>query len=170
MKKYRKIILYYSNDEIKRKSKFILYYKLYKKICEKYNIKIIIKKNNKRSQLFNISYYDYNGKLQYVSNKINVIPLIIKKIKNNKFGKIKSIELYTNAHPNSTTKNVGYKNKSVALKTLLLIKNKPKKEQFLIVNTLYQRAKYHKYQTKDMRNAMKVFALWIKKYKKVNKK
>jgi hypothetical protein len=31
---------------------------------------------------------------------------------------------------------------------------------------LYQRAKYHKHQTKEMRDAMKIFAHWIKKYKK----
>ena len=82
-----------------------------------------------------------------------------------KIEKIKSIELYTNAHPNTTTKGTGYKNKEAAKKSILLIKNKPKSYQFLVINTLYQRAKYHKHQTKEMCEAMKVFEKWIRKYK-----
>ena len=82
------------------------------------------------------------------------------------YGKIKSIELYTNAHPKSTIKGTGYKNKKIALNTLKLIKNKPLKKQFLIINVLYQRAKYHKNQTKDMIEAMNIFEKWLKKYKK----
>ena len=97
------------------------------------------------------------------------------------YGKIekqKSIELYTNAHPKTTIKCTGYKNKKTALNTLKLIKHKPLKKQFLIVNVLYQRAKYHKNQTKDMIQAMNIFEAWLKKYKnmkggngnKINKK
>ena len=59
------------------------------------------------------------------------------------YGKIeknKSIELYTNAHPKTTIKGTGYKNKKIALNTLKLIKDKPLKKQFLIINVLYQRA------------------------------
>jgi hypothetical protein len=85
------------------------------------------------------------------------------------YGKIekhKSIELYTNAHPKTTIKGTGYKNKKTALNTLKLIKDKPLKKQFLIINVLYQRAKYHKNQTKDMIQAMNIFEKWLKKYKK----
>ena len=85
-----------------------------------------------------------------------------------RYGKIekhKSIELYTNAHPKTTIKGTGYKNKKIALNTLKLIKDKPLKKQFLIINVLYQRAKYHKNQTKDMIQAMNIFEVWLKKYK-----
>ena len=130
---------------------------------------LIIKKNNKRSELFNISLYGYDGKLKYVSNKINSLPIILKKIDEMPMGKIekkfKSIELYTDAHPKSTVKGVGYKDKTIALKTLELIKNKPIIEQFLIINVLYQRAKYHKSQTKNMRDSMKIFKKWLNNYK-----
>ena len=107
--------------------------------------------------------------LKYVTNKINSIPSIIKIIDEMPLGKIekiKSIELYTNANPKSTIKDTGYKDKKTALKTLKLIKNKPIKTQFLIVNVLYQRAKYHKHQTKNMVEAMNIFKKWLHSYKK----
>jgi hypothetical protein len=177
MKLYRKLLLSYSQDQIKKKKLFIQNYKDYEKELKKRNVKLSIKKNNNRSQLFNISLYGYDTKLKYITNKSNPFQTIIKKIDSMPFGrieklksKLKSIELYTNAHPKSTTKGTGYKNKTVAKKSLLLIRNKPKIYQYLVVNTLYQRAKYHKHQTKEMRDAMKIFAQWIKKYKKYKKK
>jgi hypothetical protein len=168
MNKKRKLILTYSKDLIKKKNNFLLKYKKFKSDLEKRNVYLIIKKDNKRSQLFNISLYGYDSKLKYVSNKITCIPHIIKLIDNMPYGKIekhKSIELYTNAHPKTTIKGTGYKNKKTALNTLKLIKDKPLKKQFLIINVLYQRAKYHKNQTKDMIQAMYVFEKWLKKYK-----
>ena len=169
MNKKRKILLTYSKDLIKKKNNFLLKYKKYKSDLTKRNVYLIIKKDNSRSQLFNVSLYSYDGKLKYVSNKITCIPYIIKLIDNMHYGKIekiKSIELYTNAHPKSTIKGTGYKNKKTALNTLKLIKDKPLKKQFLIINVLYQRAKYHKNQTKDMIQAMNIFEKWLKKYKK----
>jgi TolA-binding protein len=177
MNKIRKLILYYSSDQINKKNKFIINYKLYKKELDIRNVSFIKKRNNDRKQLFNISLYGYDGKLKYVSNKINCIPAIIKKIDSMPFGKnernknekIKSIELYTNAHPKSTVHGTGYKNKETAEKTLLLIQKKTKKYQFLIINVLYQRAKYHKHQTKGMKDAMKVFRKWLNQYDKDKK-
>ena len=169
MNKKRKILLTYSKDLIKKKNNFLLKYKKYKSDLTKRNVYLIIKKNNSRSQLFNVSLYGYDSKLKYVSNKITCIPHIIKLIDNMPYGKIekiKSIELYTNAHPKTTIKGTGYKNKKIALNTLKLIKHKPLKKQFLIINVLYQRAKYHKNQTKDMIEAMNIFEKWLKKYKK----
>jgi hypothetical protein len=168
MNKTRKLILTYSKDLIKKKNNFLLKYKKYKSNLTKRNVCLIIKKDNSRVQLFNISLYGYDGKLKYVSNKITCIPYIIKLIDNMPYGKmekIKSIELYTNAHPKTTIKGTGYKNKKTALNTLKLIKDKPLKKQFLIINVLYQRAKYHKNQTKSMIEAMTVFEAWLKKYK-----
>jgi hypothetical protein len=168
MNKKRKLILTYSKDLIKKKNKFLIKYKEYKDDLENHNIILIIKSNNKRSDLFNISLYGYDGKIKYVTNKINCIPSIIKIIDEMPLGKlekIKSIELYTNAHPKSTVKGVGYKNKKTALKTLELIKSESIKKQFLIVNILYQRAKYHKNQTKNMVDAMNIFKKWLNSYK-----
>ena len=168
MNKQRKIILTYSKDLIKKKNNFLLKYKKYKNDLTNRKVCLIIKKDNTRDELFNISLYDYDGKLKYVSNKITCIPHIIKLIDNMPYGKmekIKSIELYTDAHPKTTIKGTGYKNKKTALNTLKLIKDKPLNKQFLIINVLYQRAKYHKNQTKNMIEAMNVFEAWLKKYK-----
>jgi hypothetical protein len=169
MNKKRKLILTYSKDLMQKKNKFLLKYEQFKDELKNRNVILTIKINNKRSELFNISLYGYDGKIKYVTNKINCIPIIIKNIDEMPLGKIekiKSIELYTDAHPKSTIKGTGYKDKKTALKTLKLIKNKPIKYQFLIVNVLYQRAKYHKNQTKDMLEAMDVFEKWLHKYGK----
>lgn len=169
MNKKRKLILTYSKDLIKKKDKFLIKYSEYEYDLLHRNINLIIKENNKRSELFNISLYGYDGKIKYVTNKINSIPFIIKIIDEMPLGKlekIKSIELYTNAHPKNTIKGIGYKNKKIALKTLKLIKNKSIKKQFLIVNILYQRAKYHKNKTKNMIEAMDIFEKWLNNYKK----
>lgn len=168
MKDYRKIILLYSSDKKEKKNKFIKEYNTFKKDFNKRDVKLIVKKDNKRSELFNISLYGYDGKLKYVSNKISSLSLIIKKIdkmpiemmKKN----VKSIELYTNSHPNTTIKGTGFKNEATAKKSLKLVKNKPIYYQFLVINTLYQRAKYHPHQTTGIRKAMKIFHVWIKKY------
>lgn len=167
MNKKRKLILTYSKDLIKKKNKFLIKYNQSKDELERRNVILTIKCNNKRSELFNISLYGYDGKLKYVTNKINSIPSIIQIIDEIPLGKIKSIELYTDAHPKSTVKGVGYKDKKTALNTLKLIKKKPIKTQFLIVNVLYQRAKYHKNQTKNMVEAMNIFKKWLNSYKKM---
>ena len=146
-------------------------YNEYKDELEQRNINLVVKSNNARSQLFNISLYGYDGLLKYITNKVNSIPTIIKKIDSMPLGtiekkKIKSIELYTDAHPKSTVRGTGYKDKITALKTLELIKDQPLNKQFLIVNVLYQRAKYHKHITKSMIEAMNVFKKWLVNYKK----
>ena len=173
MNKKRKLILTYSEDLVKKKDKLLLKYDIYKNQLKSRNVVFKIKIDNKRSELFNISLYGYDGKLKYVTNKINSFPIIIKKIDSMNIGKIekiKSIELYTDAHPKTTIKGTGYKDKKTALRTLKLIKNKPIKYQFLTINVLYQRAKFHKNQTKDMINAMNIFKKWLNNYKSMKNK
>ena len=169
MNKKRVLILTYSKDLLVKKNNFLIKYNEHKAELDHRNVKFVVKTNNKRSQLFNISLYGYDGLLKFVTNKVNSIVTIIKKIDTMPLGrveKIKSIELYTDAHPKSTIKGTGYKDKETALKTLELIKEKPLNKQFLIVNVLYQRAKYHKHQTKSILEAMNVFEKWLKKHKK----
>lgn len=169
MNKKRVLILTYSKDLLVKKNNFLIKYNEHKAELDQRNVKFVVKTNNKRSQLFNISLYGYDGLLKFVTNKVNSIVTIIKKIDTMPLGrveKIKSIELYTDAHPKSTIKGTGYKDKETALKTLELIKEKPLNKQFLIVNVLYQRAKYHKHQTKSILEAMNVFEKWLKKHKK----
>ena len=71
--------------------------------------------------------------------------------------------LYRDDHPNTSTKGTGFKNKQKALDTLEIIKNRDIVYQKQVVNTMYNRAKYHPHQTESMKDAMKVFEKWLKK-------
>ncbi len=71
--------------------------------------------------------------------------------------------LYEDKHPETSMKGLGYKDEQTAKKTLKLINKKPLIYQKQVVNTMYNRAKYHKYRTKDMLEAMKVFKSWLDK-------
>ena len=73
--------------------------------------------------------------------------------------------LYEDNHPKSSTKGTGFKDKQKALDTLEIIKNKDLTYQKQVVNTMYNRAKYHPYQTDNMKEAMKIFSIWLKKNK-----
>lgn len=73
--------------------------------------------------------------------------------------------LYEDNHPKTSTKGTGFKNKQKALDTLNIIKNRDMTYQKQVVNTMYNRAKYHPHQTPDMKDAMKVYDEWIKKHK-----
>jgi hypothetical protein len=68
-------------------------------------------------------------------------------------------------------KGSGYDSLKRARSTISSIKNKSKSEQKEIVETMYNRAKYHDIQTGGMREAMEVFEQWLlteeKKIKKV---
>ena len=75
-------------------------------------------------------------------------------------------KLYTDEHPKLSTKGTGFKDEKIALNTIKIISARSLKYQFDVVNTMYNRAKYHPYQTKSMIEAMKVFEKWLKKNKK----
>jgi len=76
------------------------------------------------------------------------------------------MELYSNLHPNTTMKGTGFKDEEKAKKTIEIIKFRSPKYQFDVINTMYNRAKFHPNQTPEMKKAMKVFKDWLKKYKK----
>jgi hypothetical protein len=73
--------------------------------------------------------------------------------------------LYEDKHPKTSTKGTGFKDKQKALDTLEIIKDRDIVYQKQVVITMYNRAKYHPYQTKAMRDAMKVFKKWLQKNK-----
>jgi hypothetical protein len=70
--------------------------------------------------------------------------------------------LYSDNHPKTSTKGTGFKDKQKALDTLEIIKNRDLTYQKQVVTTMYNRAKYHPHQTPDMKDAMKVYAKWLK--------
>ena len=84
------------------------------------------------------------------------------------------MELYSDRNPKTTIKGFGYANAKKARDTLKKLKKvkRPEVYKFQVVNTMYYRAKHHKYRTKDMEAAMKVFKKYLdrRKTKKLRKK
>lgn len=73
-------------------------------------------------------------------------------------------KLYNNArNPSKKTLGTGYGSAKKAKETLEIIKKVPEVKQKQIVITMFNRAKYHKYRTKDMEEAMNIFSIWMKK-------
>jgi hypothetical protein len=72
--------------------------------------------------------------------------------------------LYEDKHPTTSTKGTGFKNKEKAIDTLKIIKDRDIIYQKQVVNTMYNRAKYHPHQTKEMKEAMVVFKKWLDKH------
>ena len=79
--------------------------------------------------------------------------------------KEKNKSLYEDNHPKTSTKGTGFKDKQKALDTLEIIKNRDLTYQKQVVNTMYNRAKYHPHQTDNMKEAMKIYSAWLKKHK-----
>lgn len=55
-----------------------------------------------------------------------------------------------------------YGTKERAQQTLKRLRGKPKAYQRQVATTMYYRAKYHKYRTKQMENAMNVYNRYLK--------
>jgi hypothetical protein len=81
--------------------------------------------------------------------------------------KKKGTSLYADYHPKTSVKGFGYKDSQTARKTLKKLKKMKVNRTywFQVVNTMYNRAKYHKNQTNEMKNAMKIFNKAIKRMK-----
>jgi hypothetical protein len=77
-------------------------------------------------------------------------------------------KLYADDHPKTSLQGTGFKDAITATKTLKLIRKRSSKYQYDVVNTMYNRAKYHPHQTSDMKEAMKIYKKWLLEYK--NKK
>ena len=69
--------------------------------------------------------------------------------------------LYSDDHPNTTTKGIGFKNKEVAQSSIAILSKLPTKKQTQIGNVMIQRAKYHPHKTKDMEQAIKIYQSFL---------
>ena len=87
-----------------------------------------------------------------------------KKTKKSKKSKKINKSLYSNGKNKPRIKS-GYGSSEIARKTLKNIKGHSRAYKMQIVNTMYNRAKHHKYQTSGMKKAMKVYKSWLSKNK-----
>ena len=78
-------------------------------------------------------------------------------------------QLYNDLHPDKSLKNTGFKDSATANHTINLISKRSLKYQFDVINTMYNRAKYHPHITDDMKKAMVVFKKWLNIYPKLKK-
>lgn len=167
LKKYKnrfRILLIYTNSY--KNKNYIESKKIYKENITKFHkrfVKLITYKSNKND--FKIKLIGFDGKTKKKYKNINV-KQILKDIEKMPMGHVRNenLSLYEDYKPETTIKDLGFKNKEKALYTIKKIKNKSLKYQKSVINTMYNRAKYHPNRTKDMEQAMKVFKLWLKKY------
>tara|TARA_Y100000589_G_C27094189_1_gene605238 strand:- start:236 stop:760 length:525 start_codon:yes stop_codon:yes gene_type:complete len=160
--RFRLIIVYTNNYENKD---YIKSKKLYKKNIVKFHkryVKFITYKSSKNS--FKIELFGFDGKLKKKYKNMDV-KKILKDIEKMPMGHIRNenLSLYEDYKPETTIKNLGFKNKLKAIYTINKIKNKSLKYQKSVINTMYNRAKYHPNRTKDMEKAMQVFKKWLNK-------
>ena len=142
------------------------------------NIRIIKRVNKKFENSFMLCLYGLDGKKYYSSKrfvlfenlfkKIDKMPLRIKEMNDKKYKPVdkKKYTLYSDDNPYNTIKNTGFKNKDVAKNTIKIVEsldNPIRAKQ--IINTMLNRAKFHPHQTKDMRDAIKIFNKWMIKNK-----
>ena len=78
-------------------------------------------------------------------------------------------QLYNDLHPKKSLKNTGFKDVKTAMGTIKLVSKRSLKYQFDVINTMYNRAKYHPHKTKQMGSAMVIFKKWLNKYPKLRK-
>lgn len=60
---------------------------------------------------------------------------------------------------------LGYGTANRARRSIKLLKKQPRQYQSQAAHTLYYRAKFHKHQTQDMRNAAKIYKKFLKTLK-----
>ena len=135
-------------------------------------IKLVFKKTVKD---FSIELFGFDGKKKqtfknFDSHKIFKIidQMPMSKVFKDKKIKPLNLSLFSDYNPKTTTYGLGFKDKEKALYTVEAIKNRDLKYQVNVIATMLGRAKKHPSKTKNMKDAIKVFSLWMKNYKKNN--
>ena len=174
MKKYRwkcRVLLVktpdYKNQKYKKAKE------LYQKDIKHFHKRIIKLAFKKTVKDFLIDIYDFDGTKKQTFKNFNsrdIFKIIdrmpMSKILKDKKIKPLNLSLFSDYNPKTTTYGLGFKDKAKALYTVEAIKNRDLKYQVNVIATMLGRAKKHPYKTKNMKDAIKVFSLWMKNYKK----
>ena len=157
----------YKNLEYKRAKE------LYQKNIKKFHKRVIKLRSKKISNNFSVELFGFDGikKRSIKSFDIKKIFKIFDKMPKSKVLKNKKIKplnlsLYSDYNPKTTTQGLGFKDKEKAIHTIKIIKNRDLKYQVNVIATMLGRAKKHPHKTKNMNEAIKVFSIWMKNYKK----
>ena len=174
MKKYRwkcRVLLVKTPDYKNLKYKNAK--KLYQINIKQFHKRVVKLISKKTSNNFSIELFGFDGKKkqtfqnfdsQKIFKTIDKMP-IAKALKNEKIKPL-NLSLFSDYNPKTTTYGLGFKDKEKALYTIKAIKNRDLKYQLNVIATMLGRAKKHPYKTKNMKDAIRVFSLWMKNYKK----
>ena len=174
MKKYRwkcRVLLIktpnYKNLKYKKAKK------LYQTNIKQFHKRVVKLISKKTSNNFSIELFGFDGTKKQTFQNFNsrkIFKIIDKmpmsKVLKNKKIKPLNLSLFSDYNPKTTTYGLGFKDKAKALHTVKAIKNRDLKYQVNVIATMLGRAKKHPYKTKNMKDAIKVFSLWMKNYKK----
>ena len=174
IKKYRwkcRVLLVKTHDY--KNLKYKKAKELYQRDIKHFHKRIIKLVSKKTGKDFSIELFGFDGKKKrkfknFVSQKIfkTVDQMPMSKIPKDKKIKPLNLSLFSDYNPKTTTYGLGFKDKEKALYTVKAIKNRDLKYQVNVIATMLGRAKKHPYKTKNMKDAIKVFSLWMKNYKK----
>jgi len=174
MKKYRwkcRVLLVktpdYKNQKYKKAKE------LYQTNIKQFHKRVVKLISKKTSNNFSIELFGFDGTKKqtfhnFDSQKIFKIidRMPMSTILKDKKIKPLNLSLFSDYNPKTTTHGLGFKDKEKALYTIKAIKNRDLKYQVNVIATMLGRAKKHPYKTKNMKDAIKVFSLWMKNYKK----
>ena len=147
--------------------------KLYQINIKQFHKRVVKLISKKTSNNFSIELFGFDGTKKQTFQNFNsrkIFKIIDKmpmsKVLKNKKIKPLNLSLFSDYNPKTTTYGLGFKDKAKAQYTIKAIKNRDLKYQINVVATMLGRAKKHPYKTKNMKDAIKVFSLWMKNYKK----
>ena len=157
----------YKNFEYKKAKR------LYQKDIKRFHKRVIKLVSKRVNKSFSIDLIGFDGGKKitlkiFDSKKIFKIvdQMPMSKILRNKKIKPLNLSLFSDYNLKTTTHGLGFKDKEKALYTIKTIKNRDLKYQVNVIATMLGRAKKHPNKTKNMNDAIKVFSLWMKNYKK----
>tara|TARA_B100000963_G_scaffold86090_1_gene73718 strand:+ start:593 stop:1138 length:546 start_codon:yes stop_codon:yes gene_type:complete len=146
---------------------------LYQKRIKLFHKRVIKLVTQKVSGDFSIELLDFDGKKKRVLKNFNSEKIFktidrtpISNVLKKKRIKPLNLSLFSDYNPKTTTYGLGFKDKKKALYTIKTIKSRDMKYQVNVIATMLGRAKKHPYKTKNMREAIRVFSLWMNNYKK----
>ncbi len=157
----------YKNFEYKKAKK------LYQRDIKKFHKRVIKLISKRVKNSFSIDLFGFDGKRKrslktfdskMILNIVDQMPMS-RVLKNNKIKPL-NLSLFSDYNPKTTTYGLGFKDKQKALYTIKTIKNRDLKYQVNVIATMLGRAKKHPHKTKNMKDAINVFSLWMKNYKK----
>ena len=174
MKKYKwkcRILMIKTPDY--KSSKYRLAKELYQKNIKDFHKRVIKLISKKVNTNFSIELFGFDGEKKRTFKTFDTKKILkitdqmpMSKVFKNKDKKPLNLSLFSDYNPKTTTKGLGFKDKKKALHTIKVIKNRDFKYQVNVIATMLGRAKKHPYKTKNMNDAIRIFNVWMKNYKK----